>query len=396
MYGYSIDWRGFVLAGLALLGGSLGIAAALAAEPNPAMTRPDRLAWELLAQIARPAATAGNNDVLFETWASDVDTFADVPRWPDAVAGAHMVLINRVQPSGSKEPGAIPPARHCEVGHITLCIGKETLRNRPAFDFMVDNGLTTRRGLAAFFGKTMDFPVDTIEVKAEWLPVSELQAWNGVTPEQAASLYHINQAKFGDDIVPVALVALHVITKQVPNWTWATFEHWKNPGRCDETGCRDVFGAAAPVVAAHDTPNRGYDKCEPSEALRRLFSAGGVADVWQNYCLKGTQTDFITPTGAPTRLGNSVAETINAGVPHGRSSCMTCHTEAAFDRDGNPAKAEPQIGAPQPSWFIGSGSPDDPQYRQADFVWAIPFCARPHDAISACVPASAGAAIAEH
>ena len=75
---------------------------------------------------------------------------------------------------------------------------------------------------------------------------------------------------------------------------------------------------------------------------------------------------------------------------------MTCHTEAAFDRNGNPAKAEPQIGAPQPSWFIGSGSPDDPQYRPADFVWAIPFCAKPHDAISACIPAGAGTVIAEH
>ncbi|HEY5280054.1 MAG TPA: hypothetical protein VIJ67_09900, partial [Pseudolabrys sp.] len=138
------------------------MAPALAGDPNPAMSRPDQTAWELLAQIARPAAKAGNNDVLFETWASDVDTFVETPRWPDAGEGARMVLINRVQPRGSKLPGAILPAQHCDAGHIAPCIGKETLRNRPAFDFIVDNGLTTRRGLAAFFGKAMDFPIDTI------------------------------------------------------------------------------------------------------------------------------------------------------------------------------------------------------------------------------------------
>ncbi|MGN6570132.1 MAG: hypothetical protein ACTHLO_01810, partial [Pseudolabrys sp.] len=292
-------WRGSVVAGLALVAGAVGVAPAVG-DPNPAMSRPDQVAWELIAQIARPAA--GDN-VEFETWASDVDTFVDAPRWPDP---ARKVLINRVQLVGSKQQGAIPPALHCAVGHVALCIGKESLRNRPAFDFIVANGLTTQRGLAAFFGKTMDFPIDTIEVKAEWLPVSELKAWNGVTAEEAAAIYYINKAVLGGETVPVALVALHITTKLVPNWTWATFEHWKNPGRCDDEGCRDSFGAAQPVVAANGKPERGYAKCEPNDTLRRLLKDAGVADVWLNYCLKGTQTDFITTTGEPTRLGNSV------------------------------------------------------------------------------------------
>jgi len=374
------------LAAFAVLIASFCATAVLAGDPNPAMSRPDQVAWDLLAQIARNAATPGNRDVVFETWASDVDTFGDVPRWPAASTGVHKVLINRVQPAGSARAGAVPPAIHCEPGHVTLCIGKETLRNRPAFDFIVDNHLETRRGLAAFFGKTMDFPIDTVEVKAEWLPVSELKAWNGVTAEEAASIYYINTTKLGDDTVPVALVALHITTKLVPNWTWATFEHVDNKGQCDDEGCRDSFGAAQPMVAANRKPERGYDKCAPSAALRKLLAEAGVGDIWLNYCLKGTQTDFVTPTGEPTRLGNSVAETINAGVPHGRSSCMTCHAEAAFDRLGNAAKAEPMIGAPLPDWFIGTGTAKAPQYQQADFVWAIPFCARPDDAISACVP----------
>ena len=380
------SWRGSMLGGLALAAAALSVGPAPAADPNPAMSRPDQVAWELMAQIARPA---GSDNVVFETWASDADTFVDKPRWPDAV---RKVLINRVQPVNSKQQGAVSPARHCAAGRAAWCIGKESLRNRPAFDFIVDNNLTTQRGLAVFFGRTMDFPIDTIEVKAEWLPLSELKAWNGVSAEDAASLYYINKARFGGETVPVALVALHITTKLVPNWTWATFEHWKNPGRCDDEGCRDTFGAAQPVVAANQKPEHGYDKCAPSESLRRLFAEAGVADIWLNYCLKGTQTDFITTTGEPTRLGNSVAETVNAGVPHGRSSCMTCHAEAAFDKRGKAAKADPNIGAPLPKWFIGSGTREAPQFRQADFVWAVPFCAKQGDAISPCLPPSAATA----
>src|SRR3569833_1211287 len=272
-------WRGLVVAGRALAAGSFGVAPAIG-DPNPARSRPDLVAWELMAQIARPAP---GGIVVFETLASDVDSFVDKPRWPDS---ARNVLINRIQPIGSKQPGAIPPARHCAVGHVALCIGKESLRNRPAFDFIVANGLTTQRGLAAFFGKTMDFPIDTIEVKAEWLPVSELKAWNGVSAEDAASIYYINKTMIGDETVPVALVALHITTKLVPNWTWATFEHWKNPGRCDDEGCRDTFGAAQPVMTANGKPERGYDRCAPNEALRELLAGAGVGNVWLNYCLK--------------------------------------------------------------------------------------------------------------
>src|SRR5690349_5504162 len=185
-------------AGLALVAGALGMAAAPAADINPAMNRPDQLAWDLFAEIARPVP----GGVAFEAWASDADTFIDKPRWPE---GVRKILINRIPPVGGKAQGAIPPARHCAVGHVALCIGKESLRNRAGFDFVVANGLTTQRGLAAFFGKAMDFPVDTIEVKAEWLPVSELTAWNGVTPEEAATIYYINKAELGGETVPVAL-----------------------------------------------------------------------------------------------------------------------------------------------------------------------------------------------
>jgi hypothetical protein len=266
------------------------------------------------------------------------------------------------------------------------CIGEEVRRNEVTFNFIVENGLYTQAGLAAAFGKPLSFPVDAIEVKADWIPVNELQSWNGVTASQASSLYHINTVPTpGGEPVAYALVAMHLISKQVPNWTWATFEHWKNPGRCDVIGCSDSFGAVAASVPANPQPNQGYPICAKTGALLQMMSAAGLGSVWQNYCLKGSQVDFTTSTGVTTILGNSVIEAMNAGVPVNQSSCITCHATAAFNNKGAPlgvGLSNNEVGVPQPSWF-GQGAT---AFQQSDFVWAIPLCAVPASGKGPCSP----------
>src|SRR5215469_13950302 len=49
---------------------------------NPALNDPDRVAWCLYLYVNSNAATSGNNNALFETWASDNDTFQENPVWP--------------------------------------------------------------------------------------------------------------------------------------------------------------------------------------------------------------------------------------------------------------------------------------------------------------------------
>ena len=80
------------------------------------------------------------------------------------------------------------------------------------------------------------------------MELGHLNGFNGFSGSaaDAAKLYHVNKASDGKEY---ALVAMHVISKLVPNWTWATFEHRDNPGRCDVLGCRDAFGAQQSVVA---------------------------------------------------------------------------------------------------------------------------------------------------
>jgi hypothetical protein len=167
----------------------------------------------------------------------------------------------------------------------------------------------------------------------------------------------------------------------VPNWTWATFEHRLNKGRCDYMDCRDSFGAVDTDVKAKTPVGGMYPACEKTAAVKQLFAAAKMASLWENYCLKGSQVDFVTTTGIPTLLGNSVTE--NGFV--NSSSCLTCHSRASVTSKGEDAQdsgflgnASPN-GAPDPNWFWNNpGKPNRTMKTfQTDFVWAIPSFAIP-------------------
>ncbi len=327
---------------------------------NPALNEPDRVAWELFAKVNAPAATAGNNNAMFETWATDDDTFNPSPQWPTTapVAKLKVPALVRLAP---RRPGLQP--------HVTPGGGEEVRRNRVAFDFIVNNKLYLRSGLKAAFaaGITISFPESAIEVKANWIPV---------TPNLDRTMYHINTASDGKEY---ALVSMHIISKIVPNWTWATFEHRINAGRCDYMGCRDNFGAAIKYVSPQTQTGKQYPPCDKSPELKKMFADGKLDSVWDNYCLKGTQTDFTTPTGLPTLLGNSVTE---KGFVSS-SSCITCHSRASVTATGADAQGAGFIGTaspngtPVPTWFWNNpGKPNQTlKAFQTDFVWAIPLAA---------------------
>lgn len=183
---------------------------------------------------------------------------------------------------------------------------------------------------------------------------------------------------------------MHVISKLVPNWTWATFEHKNNLGRCDIIGCKDGFGAQQAFVPPNAQAGQIYPDCTKTDALKRMISAAKWDPAFANYCLKGSQTDFTDATGLAIRLGNSVTE---AGFVN-QASCMTCHGRAAFDQTGHattiggfdPVSGNAPIGPVDPTWYSAvNGPPYFPMFenmpnlsqvaQQADFVWSIPFCA---------------------
>lgn len=347
--------------------------------PNSALNMPDQVAWQLFIKVN---TDAGSGNATFETWASDSDTFKANPTFPGAATpiAPHARIVpssgvEAIQQSGGLIP-QIPP---------NPAIGEEARRNKPAFDFIVSNELYRVSGVRAAFGKNLSFPIDSIEVKANWMPVSKVPAFTGnkVSLTDVPKLYHTNR---GSDGQQYAMVSMHIISKLVPNWTWATFEHRLNPERCDILGCVDHFGAIMAIVSPNQQVGQGYPDCAKTADLKSLFAGVHLDPAFLNYCLKGSQTDFIDNTGLAVRLGNSVTE---SGFVN-RSSCMTCHSRAAFDQNGRATSIAgfgqdglAPLGPIDPSWYWSFST--KPPFvgmpglvrvaTPADFVWSIPFCA---------------------
>ncbi|HEY0075147.1 MAG TPA: hypothetical protein VGB77_13700, partial [Abditibacteriaceae bacterium] len=278
----------------------------------------------------------------------------------------------------------------------------EVLRNQVTFDYIVRNGLWYREGIAAYYARAtrlagddvnfaaaaINFPRDSIEVKANWVVIAE----------KDKARYHWNYNASGQLL---GLVALHIISKDLPNWFWCTFEHVDNPGRGDYIGIHDSFGAEPAHTPSHTDSGSGTGKSPlgqpyPAEKLSprvlALFEASGYtgewASQWKNYRLKGSQTDFTDTSGRPLLLGNSVTE--EGFVP--TASCITCHARAAVTAQGDSAfpifgeqsllpldgdMAQTAItynGRPVPDWFFRfNGQGAQLLNLQTDFVWAIAF-----------------------
>lgn len=250
----------------------------------------------------------------------------------------------------------------------------ETRLNKATYDFIRSQCLYSVEGDQRYAQAVIDrkkppitFPTDSIEVKAAWL---DLQKEN--IPQEKWRTYYTADykgRKYG-------LVTLHILTKDMPNWFWASFHHKDAPANPYEVN--DTFGE--PKILA-DT-------------------------VWKNYRLGGTQTDFVYPSGGATILSDHYVE-----FGFQRSSCMTCHATATISPTFAMPKAQQKAvcsitpdspgaglplstcrkilgddafktgtndllverGAPDHHWFEKDGKP---YFLQTDFVYSIPFRAQ--------------------
>ena len=104
------------------------------------------------------------------------------PTWPGPTTVAkplrRPILPHLAQQSrgGTLTPFVLPfqsgPQCHQPASSASA---KKVRRNRTTFDFIKNNNLFTRDGLRAFT-KTISFPSDSIEVKANWVPVQPVVA----------------------------------------------------------------------------------------------------------------------------------------------------------------------------------------------------------------------------
>ena len=352
---------------------------ARAGAVNGTRQNSDEFIWRLFTQFAAPVNRSRRSPVVFETWASDADTFTKTPRWPDPEAPKRFqtsVLSTTTTPGhgpidvpcntpGNAAVGGFPTA-----GTPTPCIAEEVKRNRPQFDYIVKNSLNTQAGLAAAFARSckVAMPTSAVSVKGDWVPVQTLLQWipRLGSVENIRRLYYTNTS----DGVEYAVVSLHVSSRQNPNWVWGTFEHQMNPGRCDYIGCFDTFGARIPSVYPNRRAvNTQYGACPKSAPLKALMARANLSPVWESYCLKTTQVDYSAPDGTPYVLGNSVIEGITGNGTIAASSCIACHAYASFGSQGKPLSRVTAMlpfnptGPPVPGVLDGSS--------QFDFMWGV-------------------------
>jgi hypothetical protein len=353
----------------------------------------DEFIWRMFVQFVTPLSKTSPSPVVFETWASDKDTFSFTPHWPEPNepkklqasvlraahtqnAGAGPVDVP-CAPPGNAAVGGFPTS-----GTPTPCIAEEVRRNRPLYDYIVNNNLNTAPGLAAAFAKSfkVTMPTTAVAIKGDWVPVQTLLQWL----PKIGSLDNLRKLYYtgSSDGVEYALLSLHVSSRQNANWVWGSFEHMMTPGRCDDIGCWDTFGAVKPAFPPnHKAINTQYGPCQKSPALAALMKTANISQVWANYCLKSTMVDYTAPDGTPYALGNSVIERIVGNGTVAASSCIACHVYASFGANGQATGAATAMlpynptGKPIPAVFQGS--------QKFDFMWGVLLAPTPSPAPSA-------------
>jgi hypothetical protein len=345
----------------------------------------DEYAWRVFVAINWPAQAGshGSDSVtVWESWSSANDIFrpdgSDPGPWAPAMVGAAVSIdssrfeafsardlpnLQRVQ-NGKMIPVKDPLASATRLTEIHM--------NRAGYEYIRARCLYNTEGQLRVLDehRTVEFPIGTKEVKAKWRIITEAQR----------SRYHTMTVKLTDGTERLyGLTALHVVTKDLPTWFWATFEHVDNPQLPGNDGWR---------APSRDTFACGRGGKECNRAPRGIGLEGTV---WQNYRLRGTLTSFVDSSGRPRLLANSELE---AGM-QATASCITCHSRAAIGAvQGQPVRlpifdtsagvgsgpasashtADSQadlhskrgfVGMPRPEWF------ENGRFQPLDFIWSM-------------------------
>jgi len=362
----------------------------------------DSLAWGLFLEALAPAS---NGSLTVETWTEQCQLNPNAigcPSMASVAAAARAGGDGRVRllhgsPTAGKMAGSDCSAmRTAPVGgypapsnlarNAMFC--EEVEVSPPEAAFLKRSGLTTLIGQQTY-GRTSSMAInlpgtamneirrdlDSVEVKLDWAPATSFSNPTFACPDPTNQLYTetINGTCY-------ALVGIHITSKSMVRWFWATFEpnsDITNPNRCDPKlygACLDTWGT---------TSSEPYGKgqtAQQSPVLHQAMAAAHLDPALNNYFLTGVQTEFVAD-GKPTLLGNSFVE-FNQGVPPGESSCITCHQYAAFDGK-RPAQGAPEnnFGMPPHGWpYIGYAcnqnqdgncTPVIPNSTTQDFSWLL-------------------------
>jgi hypothetical protein len=328
----------------------------------------EQTAWQLFVAANCPT---NKNQVVWENWIEQSNFYpagaglkSAKPRRlhgsPLAQALARKAgLTAELSPSTDCNTMGGPPSN--VVPGATIC--EEARINPSAQSYMLSQGFQLRAGQvkAAQASTNIQFPTPAVEVKVDWIPGTDFNPpFTCAKPPQGVHVESI-------DGVCYAMAGMHIESKLITNWIWATFEPQNlqtNPNRCITFGsCIDSWGSAPPVS---NGGAGGFTKLTP--ALQTLMTSAKLAPEFLNYRMDGVQNTFVTTSGAPTLLGNSIIEGENVGMTKGTASCITCHSVSSIKTDGTDgitvlgAMPTPPVG---PQYVIPKG------WIARDFVWSM-------------------------
>jgi hypothetical protein len=348
----------------------------------------DEYAWRLFVALNWPASPVtrtadrtarfgADRPGVWESWQSAGDVYLEDGRDPGPWAPAdpaHPAAPERRFETLSLQD--LLKARHIVDGVMVpladpIAAAKrltEIRMNRRTYEFIRARELYNLDGQirASKENRTVSFPYGAKEVKAKWRRISESES----------SRYHTTRVTLADGTQRLyGLTGLHIVSKDLPHWFWATFEQVDNPALPDSEGWQ--------------LPSKDRFSCPEAAAdcNRAPRNIGLEGTVWQYYRLRGTLTEYVDAKGRPELLANSELET---GLQK-TASCITCHSRASigvvagaparlpiFDPspDGAPADARQRrgfSGLPRAEWYqeVGADGQIKQIFRPLDFVWSL-------------------------
>ena len=288
-------------------------------DASEAINNPDRYAWRLFVALNWPADLKQKSpDASKPFGAPGPVVLGDLAQreergnrygFPEKRIRSRSLAGERRRPRRSRSRRWTPncnaadnSSRNLEAGQRSLasirCTASTRKRDKTeqgcTYEFIRQNKLFNLDAQLQLFKegrKTIDFPLRAKEIKARWVVIADT--------EEEKRRYHWTQ---GSDGKIYGLTALHIITKDLPNWFWTTFEHIDNKKPESAGGRTGNVGWHLPSRDRVACPQSPYD-CDLAPT-----GLGLQGTKWENYRLRGTQIDFVDSRGNATVLANSQPE----------------------------------------------------------------------------------------
>lgn len=308
-------------------------------DQHPYVNNPDSVAWSVFQHITAVSSGAA----AWESWPFAIEAFGDKRTALESSKGDSRHTHARSDslvfgPSVENTARLLVPQEARRILSVPIQLItphdqflEEVRLNEDAFAYAITHQLNkkeVRDSLAKTAGG-IAFPPASIFVKGQWVLV------DSTADQEEHRVITIGPSQ--SRLLPKEyweLSVLHISSKQLPMWFWATFE--------DSTQMLDK------------------DQYPVNDAKQKYRPPSLNATEWRHFVLVGTQVSFTDTRGKPIVLGNSQIESGCVEV----SSCMTCHAQATF---GEPilcgSKTCGKVGSPDPAWFKGR--------YQADSVWSL-------------------------